>query len=198
MSEETSRTSRREFIAGSAAVAAAGMSVLAAPAARADDGYVGKRAPEWDVTEWINADPGTLASLSGSVVVIDFFQLWCPGCNKFSGPLLTYWQKRFAEDIAGGRLTLMKIHTVFEGHNYQTVKRLRGYVDEKKITLPVGVDRHIEGQRLPETMRRYRTRGTPEMAVIDRAGVVQFQQFGYFEPEPIEAMIQTLMARTRA
>lgn len=92
----------------------------------------------------------------------------------------------------------MKIHTVFEGHSYQTVRRLKSYIREKKIDLPVGVDRHTDGERLPETMRRYRTRGTPEIAIIDRDGIIQFQEFGYFEPEPVEAMIQSMLVRTRA
>ena len=152
----------------------------------------------WDISEWINADPGNVDSLSGKVIVIDFFQLWCPGCNKFSGPLLTHWQQKFADSIADGQLILMKIHTVFEGHSYQTVRRLKSYIREKKTGLPVGVDRHADGERLPETMRRYRTRGTPEIAIIDRDGIIQFQEFGYFEPEPVEAMIKSMLVPTRA
>ena len=187
--------SRRSFLS---ATAAAAMTTFTAPYSLAAGARVDRRAPAWDISEWINADPGNVDSLSGKVIVIDFFQLWCPGCNKFSGPLLTHWQQKFADSIADGQLILMKIHTVFEGHSYQTVRRLKSYIREKKIDLPVGVDRHADGERLPETMRRYRTRGTPEIAIIDRDGIIQFQEFGYFEPEPVEAMIQSMLVRTRA
>ena len=44
-------------------------------------------APEWKVSQWINDDPGTLADNRGKVVLIHFFQLWCPGCHEFSIPL---------------------------------------------------------------------------------------------------------------
>lgn len=181
--------------AAALAVASTGPFSLSIPA-RAQ--AVGRKAPQWDISEWINGDGGNVDQLKGRVIIIDFFQLWCPGCNKFSGPLMTFWQKRFADDIAAGRLSLVKIHTVFEGHGYQTVKKLKSYVKEKGITLPVGVDRHIKGQRLPVTMKRYETRGTPEMAIIDREGIIRLQEFGYFEPEPAEALITTLMGPARA
>ena len=161
-----STQSRRQFLALAATgLAAAGMAP-ASPAFAA-----ARKAPQWDISEWINGNAGNVDTLRGKVIVIDFFQLWCPGCNKFSGPLLSYWQKRFAEEIAAGRLVLVKIHTVFEGHSYQSVSRLREYIREKNITLPVGVDRHADGRRVPVTMDRYRTSGTPEMAIIDTEGV---------------------------
>ena len=134
----------------------------------------------------------------GKVILIDFFQLWCPGCNKFSGPLMTYWQQRFAEDIEAGRLVMVKIHTVFEGHSYQTVQRFKTYIGEKNITMPVGVDRHVDGSRIPVTMERYRTSGTPEMVFIDTDGMIAFQKFGYFEPAPAEQMVVEMLAHARA
>jgi len=199
---DTDTPTRRSLLGQSAAaIAVAATLPLSLPSptpAQAKAQGVGRKAPQWDISEWINGDGGNVDKLKGRVIVIDFFQLWCPGCNKFSGPLLTFWQKRFSDDIAAGQLSLVKIHTVFEGHGYQTVKKLKSYVKEKGITLPVGVDRHIKGQRLPVTMKRYNTRGTPEMAIIDRDGIIRLQEFGYFEPEPAEALITRLMGPERA
>ncbi len=183
---------RRDLLLGAAAAAAAVTALPTAAMAAA------RKAPQWEISEWINGDGGNIDTLRGKVIVIDFFQLWCPGCNKFSGPLMKYWQQKFADEMAKERLVQVKIHTVFEGHSYQTVKRLKGYVKEKQITVPVGVDRHIDGQRLPETMRRYNTRGTPEMAIIDGDGMIRFQEFGYFEPAKGEAVIMEALNRARA
>lgn len=193
--------SRRDFLvsglaAGTGAVVATGGAGVLPTDAKALP--IGQKAPQWDILEWINVNGGNVDSSAGKVIVIDFFQLWCPGCNRFSGPLLSFWQKRFAKEIATGQLHLVKIHTVFEGHKVQTVERLKRYVKEKKITLPVGVDRHAEGSRLPETMKRYKTMGTPEMAVIDKQGIIRFQKFGFFEPEPIDRLIQEMMKDGRA
>ena len=148
-------------------------------------------APDWDISEWFNLDPGSVESNRDSVIVIDFFQLWCPGCNTFTGPLMQQWQDRFSDEISSGDLLLLKIHTVFEGHDYQTVHRLKQYIDDKGITMPVGVDRH-RSDYLPETKKRYQTKGTPEIVIIDRNGMIRFQQFGFFDPAAAEKYIDFL------
>ncbi len=155
---------------------------------------VPRAAEPWDIAEWINGDATSLEQLKGRVVLIDFFQLWCPGCNKFTLPLIKHWQKVFADDIKTGNLTVVSIHTVFEGHDYQNPKRLKRHLKEKQIHHLVGVDRHREGQFLPETMRAYKTRGTPEVAMIDKQGQVRFQQFGGFDVEKAEHLLRVLLA----
>jgi len=88
---------------------------------------------------------------------------------------------------------MLSIHTVFEGHDYQTTPRLRKFLKERDIRRLVGVDRHKRSKEIPETMRRYRTRGTPEMAIIDKHGNIRFQHFGGFNPEPVEKYIHKLL-----
>lgn len=154
----------------------------------------GKLAPEWHISEWLNGEGTTVEALRGKVVVIDFFQLWCPGCNAFSAPLMHKWEKKYANQVEAGEIVFLSIHTVFEGHDYQNPDRLREYVKNKGITHLVGIDQHLPGEETPETMRRYRTRGTPEMAIIDRRGVVRFQRFGGFDPKLGESLIDSLLA----
>lgn len=155
---------------------------------------VPRAAEPWDIAEWINGEATSLEALKGKVVLIDFFQLWCPGCNKFTMPLIKHWQQVFADDIGAGRLEIVSIHTVFEGHDYQNPKRLKRFLKEKDIHHLVGVDRHKKGEFLPETMRTYQTRGTPEVAMIDKLGQVRFQQFGGFDVEKAERLLRALLA----
>ncbi len=147
-------------------------------------------APEWVISEWINSNELTLTELRGKVVIIDFFQLLCPGCNSFAGPLMEKWKQKYSdrEDIQ-----LVAIHTVFEGHSQQAPKRLRQYVKEKNITYPVGIDDYISNQETPETMINYHTSGTPEIVIIDRNGKIRFQHFGGFNPDVAEKLIDTLL-----
>ncbi len=167
-----------------------GFSVASGPVRGASRAPV---APQWDIAEWINSDGVKLADLKGRVVVIDFFQMWCPGCNKFSLPLMAHWEKVFARQIEQKKLIIVSIHTVFEGHKVQTVKRLKKYIKRKGITHPVGVDRHEGKNRLPQTMISYNTGGTPEVALIGKHGRIRFQKFGYFEPDGIERFIRILL-----
>jgi thiol-disulfide isomerase/thioredoxin len=152
-----------------------------------------RKAPEWVISEWINGPGVTLNKLKGKVIIVEFFQLWCPGCNGFSIPLMKKWNNTFKDEIKQGKLALLSIHTVFEGHDLQTPERLKTYVKEKNIRHPVGIDKHQPGERIPETMKRYRTRGTPEIAVIEKQGMIRFQMFGGFEAEKAEEFIRRIM-----
>lgn len=150
-------------------------------------------APEWTISKWIQGPETTLEESQGQVVIIDFFQLWCPGCNQFSIPLMAYWEETFSKEIASGKLKLISIHTVFEGHTYQTDSRLEKFVVEKKMRHPVAVDFLPAGSRLPKTMIDYQTRGTPEMSFIDKKGRIRFQKLGSFDVEWATGYIRQLL-----
>jgi thiol-disulfide isomerase/thioredoxin len=154
---------------------------------------VPRPAPEWIISEWINGSGKTLDDLKGKVVIVDFFQLWCPGCNAFSIPLLKQWEKTFAAEIEAGKLQVISIHTVFEGHNYQNPDKLKKFLKRKNIHHLIGIDRHEEGQRVPRTMHLFGTMGTPEMAFIDQNGIIQFQEFGGFNVAKAETVLRKLL-----
>jgi thiol-disulfide isomerase/thioredoxin len=180
---------RRTTLTGLAATAA----TVATPALSLPEG---SQAPEWEIAEWINSEPVKLADLRGQVVVIDFFQLWCPGCKSFSIPLTLEWEKEFAEEIATDKMKIVSIHTVFEGHQHQSVERLRKFVAKTGFGHPVGHDRLDPSisARLPITMIKYATRGTPEMAIIDKEGRIAFQKIGFFDIPEKTALIRSLLA----
>lgn len=150
-------------------------------------------APEFAISEWINTDqPITVESLRGKVVLIHFFQLWCPGCNRFSRPLFDEWQEKYSdrEDVV-----LLGIHTVFEGHGAQSPGRLHRYLRTYHITYPVGIDDYAHPEDdIPITMGRYRTGGTPTTTIIDRDGNIRLQRLGSFRQEPVEQLIERLLA----
>ena len=150
-----------------------------------------KDAPEWRVEEWINRDPGTVADQRGKVVLIEFFQMWCPSCNSFSQPLFERW-----EYLYGDRddVEIVSIHTVFEGHDVQSPERLKDFVKAFGIKRPVGIDKHdSRGNPVPATMRRFETEGTPQVAIVDKFGVLRWSHFGRFDPKPVEHLIDRML-----
>jgi thiol-disulfide isomerase/thioredoxin len=155
------------------------------------DPLIGKKAPSLETEAWFNSTPLNLSDLKGKVVIIEFFQLWCPGCNNFSIPLMNRWR----DETFGTEqdIKFISVHTVFEGHEYQTNERLEYFIKEKGMTHPVAVDRHTEGRLTPVTMTKYRTRGTPCIAIIDKQGVVRFKYFGGFKTGPVENFIRELL-----
>ena len=80
------------------------------------------------------------------------------------------------------------------GHSYQTEDRLRDFIREKGIRHAVGIDAYAgETDETPITMRRFRTRGTPHVVIVDKQGRIRFSHFGSFDPEPVETLIEILL-----
>ena len=117
------------------------------------------QSPELDVSEWFNTDtPLTLDRLKGRVVVLEAFQMLCPGCVLHGIPLAQSIQKIFPEE----KVAVIGLHTVFEHHSAMAPVSLKAFLYEHRITFPVGVDKQGAGP-LPNTMSRFGMRGTPSL-----------------------------------
>ncbi len=150
-------------------------------------------APELAVTRWFNTlDNPTLADFRGEVVVIETFQMLCPGCVSHGLPQAKRIQQNFGDDV-----TLLGLHTVFEHHDAMTPVSLEAFLHEYQITFPVGVDAHAPGATTPITMGRYRLRGTPSLVVIDRAGSIRLSAFGHIEDLAVGAGLARLIDEPR-
>ena len=150
-------------------------------------------APELAVTRWFNTDASpTLAGLKGEVVVIEAFQMLCPGCVSHGVPQAQRIQQNFGDDV-----TLLGLHTVFEHHDAMKPVSLEAFLHEYKITFPVGVDAHADGEATPVTMGRYRLRGTPSLVIVDRAGKLRVNAFGHVDDLPLGAALARLIDQPR-
>ena len=150
-----------------------------------------REAPDWKVSQWINGDPGPLGGHKGRVVVIHFFQLWCPASINFSIPAMQHFQ-----ELWGDRddFLLVSIHSVFEGHPFQTPEVLRTFVQQHGMKQPVGVDAYDpDDATVPVTMKRFHALGTPHLAIIDRDGNYVFSHFGEFDVPAVEFFIERLL-----
>ena len=131
-------------------------------------------APELAISRWFNSDgTPTLADLRGEVVVLEAFQMLCPGCVSHGLP-----QAQRIHQTFGDALTVLGLHCVFEHHDAMTPVSLEAFLHEYRIAFPVGVDAYEPGQTTPITMARYQLRGTPSLVVIDRAGRIRVNALG--------------------
>ena len=131
-------------------------------------------APELLTDQWFNsAEPVTLQSLRGKVVAIEAFQMLCPGCVSHGIPQAQRIQETFSrEDVV-----VLGLHTVFEHHQAMQPVSLEAFLQEYRVTFPVGVDRG-DGQGIPATMQAYGMRGTPTLILVDKSGRLRQQWFG--------------------
>lgn len=133
-------------------------------------------APELQTTRWFNTDaPMTLSGLRGRVVVIEAFQMLCPGCVSHGLPQAT----AIAETFAKEEVQVLGLHTVFEHHRAMEPHVLEAFLHEYRIHFPVGVDQPSScNNGVPKTMQAYQLRGTPSLLVIDRSGRLRINHFG--------------------
>ncbi len=150
-------------------------------------------APELATEQWFNTptEP-TLAALAGEVVVIEAFQMLCPGCVSHGLPQAQRIHDTFSDDV-----TVLGLHTVFEHHDAMTPVSLAAFLHEYRITFPVGVDAHEAGATMPVTMARYRLRGTPSLVVVDRRGRLRLNAFGHVDDLAIGALLGRLVDEPR-
>ena len=152
------------------------------------------RRPELAVTRWFNTANGpTLAGLRGEVVVIEAFQMLCPGCVSHGLP-----QAKRIHHAFGDNATVLGLHCVFEHHDAMTPVSLEAFLHEYRITFPVGVDAHDPGVTLPITMSRYQLRGTPSLVAIDRAGRIRLNAFGQIDDLNVGATLARLIDELRS
>jgi hypothetical protein len=147
-------------------------------------------APELDVQEWLNVESApTLAAMRGRVVVLEAFQMLCPGCVHHGLPQA----QRVARLFRPTDVQVLGIHTVFEHHEAQgTRAALAAFLHENRIEFPVAIDRPTG--RIPATMAAYEMQGTPTLVLIDAAGRRRAQHFGPVEDLQLGAELGRLLA----
>lgn len=153
-----------------------------------------RMAPELKTTAWLNTDePVTVQSLRGRVVVVEAFQMLCPGCVSHSLPQA----KRVAATFPPAEVAVIGLHTVFEHHEAQgSEAALKAFLHEYRIDFPVGIDTPFKDGGPPETMRAYGMEGTPTLVLLDRQGRIRKQMFGREDDLRLGAEIMALLKDT--
>ncbi len=147
-------------------------------------------APPLQTSGWLNsAKPLDIPDFRGRILVIEAFQMLCPGCVSHGLPQA----QRIARVFPNDQVAVIGLHTVFEHHAVQgTREALAAFVHEYGLSLPIGID--LQDGRLPATMTAYNMQGTPTLVMIDRNGLLRFQQLGHVEDLAIGSILGTLLA----
>jgi peroxiredoxin len=129
---------------------------------------VGKPAPEWEVSDWMNSPALTLAGLRGKVVLVRWFTSTdCPYCSA-TAPALN----RLDEDFRAKGLVVVGMYHHKDDDHPLDVAKVRGWVGDYKFRFPIAVDRDWR------TLRRWWLDGgkrdfTSVSFLIDKKGVIR-------------------------
>ncbi len=141
----------------------------------------GVSAPELEISEWLRGQATSLQKLRGKVVLLDFFQIICPGCHR-AHPHIVQMQEKYGKD----GLQVIGIAVAFELQHIQKREDIRDFVERTEFNYPVGIDKNFT-----KTFRAYKARGTPYAAIIDQADNLKYLDF--YNPIKVESIICKLV-----
>lgn len=140
--------------------------------------FDGEPAPDFTV-EMLDGTVTTLSSLRGEVVLLTFWNTWCPECGREMAEVPPELARRFA----GMKFRFLP---VAREENTETVE---AFASERGYDFPIGVDPDGSIYRL------YATRYVPRNILIDPDGMVVASRAGY-SPETfaeLTALIEQLL-----
>lgn len=89
----------------------------------------GSPAPDLQVSEWVQGGPISLKDYHGKVVVVEVFQVNCPGCFIYGIPeAIDNYNKYKNKEVV-----LLGLATAFEDFDKNTIENLKLLLNEKKV-----------------------------------------------------------------
>lgn len=90
---------------------------------------IGSPAPDLQVNEWVQGGPINLKDYQGKVVVVEVFQVNCPGCFIYGIPEAIDNYNKYKND----GVIILGLATAFEDFDKNTIENLRLLLNEKKV-----------------------------------------------------------------
>lgn len=157
------------------------LATLGAEPVLSSRGILNQEAPSWEVKDWFqlpkNRSSLDVTDFKGKVIYLYCFQSWCPGCHKYGFPTLKAVLKKFKDDP---EIAIVAVQTTFEGYSHNGIKQAKEVAKKYELEIPIGQS----GTRRERSklMVNYRTGGTPWTIIIDKEGVVRYNDF-HIDPQ---------------
>ncbi len=90
---------------------------------------IGNQAPNIKIFEWVQGIPTNIDKLQGNVVVLEVFQVNCPGCFLYGLPQAISLYERFKNSD----VKVIGLATAFEDYDKNTLDNLKSLLTEGKV-----------------------------------------------------------------
>jgi len=153
-------------------------------------GILNQKAPSWEISSWFQLPEDRksldVADFKDKVIYLYCFQSWCPGCHTYGFPTLKEIIKQYKNDKD---VAIVAVQTTFEGFSSNGIEQAKEVAKRYKLNIPIGQS----GTRSHRSklMANYRTGGTPWTIIIDKQGVVSYNDF-HVDPSYAIKMIDQL------
>ena len=90
---------------------------------------IGEKAPLLSLSDWVQGEPTNFDQLTGKVVLVEVFQVNCPGCFLYALPQAIEFHIRYAHK----GLVVLGVATAFEDFDLNTLVNLRKLVTNGEV-----------------------------------------------------------------
>ena len=100
---------------------------------------IGDRAPNLSVSEWVQGRPTNIDKETGNVVLVEVFQVNCPGCFIYGIPQAVDMYKKYYNND----LRVLGVATAFEDFDKDTLENLKLLLTTGEV---IGAPRRVLGE----------------------------------------------------
>lgn len=90
---------------------------------------IGQSAPDLVISDWVQGEPRTLHDYRDRLVLVEVFQVNCPGCFLYALPQAIAFDKAYRER----GLSVIGLATAFEDFEFNTLSNLRLLADKGQV-----------------------------------------------------------------
>lgn len=90
---------------------------------------IGSKAPNLILSDWVQGLPTNIDKMLGNVIVVEVFQVNCPGCFLYGLPQAVSLYEKFKDK----EVKVIGVATAFEDYDKNTIENLRLLVSEGKV-----------------------------------------------------------------
>lgn len=138
------------------------------------------------IEQWLNAEPLTIASLKGKVVLIDFWTYACVNCVR-TLPHVTGWYEKYKDQ----GFVVIGVHTP-EFPFERVTASVRNAIARHRIRYPVALDNRYA------TWKAYDNQFWPAIYLIDRKGRIRFRHAGEGSYDETARAIRVLLQASKS
>lgn len=136
---------------------------------------IGKPAPVLQVEDWASGEATSLEALRGKVVLVNFWQTWCPHCREELPHLSEMYRTYRGQGL--------EIIGATKNDKRQDEEKLREFLEENPLPFPIA-------RVNPRSSRDYAVTGIPAAALVDRQGIVVWRDHpGQLTPEMLKGFL---------
>jgi thiol-disulfide isomerase/thioredoxin len=90
---------------------------------------IGQKAPSLLLSDWVQGEPHAFDQLSGRVVLVEVFQLNCPGCFLYALPQAIDLYQRYSDH----GLSVLGVATAFEDFDKNNLENLTRLIEKGEV-----------------------------------------------------------------